>query len=247
VIRFFITVLVAVMFHLPARADVPRPVVEVFVSGAPDTLRAMSLRIRSIALRLPVTVNVREQAQIDLHKIVQPSPASEPNDQPKPFVRVWLDLSQPTRAFLFIEDTQHDRFLVRAVPNSSGDDELMRESLATVIESAVDALSEGAQLSLARDEAAKEIEAQTRVTVAPPSPITKPSAPAPLKVEPSKSTPKVSRYSLHAALHYRGDAVASDTTLRNGAQLALWGAGLRRPSFDLLLGLTGHTTPCPCG
>ncbi|HEY6879465.1 MAG TPA: hypothetical protein VI299_15670 [Polyangiales bacterium] len=202
----------------------------------------MSSRIRSLALRLPVAVQWTSQDKIEVEAIVAPRSPREASGKSPSFMRVWLDLNQASRGILFIQDTTQDRFLVRVVPHRGGDQELMRESLATVVETAVEAMLAGAQIGLTREDAVREIEAQTGSTVMleVPTPLP-PTVVAPVVTEQPKSgSARPPLPLLEAALAYRGDALAVGPSISHGLELALWWRAFVGRSLDLTWGVLGR-------
>lgn len=238
-----VTLLLSLCASLRAQ-DVVRPQVQVAASGSSQTLTAMAGRISALEARLPIFIRWSELARIDVRDIVASPPTTQ--QTPRVLARVWLDLSHPERAVLFMTNARQDRFLVRVVPASGGDGELTRETLATVVESAIDALLAGAQIGLERAAAVREIEAQTGETipapVSPPVVVVAAAKPVPEpqpKILPAPTHPKI----LTLSAQYRGDALDDGPSLRHGVQLALSCRGFFKPSFDLLLAVTGHYFP----
>ena len=219
--------------------DEPRPAVEVVASGGAAVLEAMADRIRALESRFPIVVRWSAAAVIDVREIVAPRAAGE-----AVLTRVWLDMSDPERAMLFIANAGHDRFLVRVVPAGDGYGELTRESLATVVESAIDALLAGGQIGVDRSAALRELQAQTGAPVAAEAP--EPAAPIAAEPGPvSAPAPEgpQSRRPWLLATHYRADAIAGGPSVRHGAQLALsYAADLGYP-VDLLLMVTTQLAP----
>jgi hypothetical protein len=229
----------------PAAEGAPHTI-EVVAAGAPATLAAMAERIRSLESHLPVAVRWTERPAIDVREIVaQPNAqARAPQDQ-EVFARVWLDLSHSERAVLFISNARQDRILVRVMPASGGYGELTRESLATVVESAIDALLAGGQIGVERSAAVREIETQTGtrvITEVPPTPkVVVAPEPEPVQVlPPTSSAPHASGM---VSAQYRGDAIASGLSTKHGLQLALSWTGFFEPALDLLLAVTGMYFP----
>jgi hypothetical protein len=71
--------------------------------------------------------------------------------------KIWLDVTRRERALLYIENTREDRFLLRTVPLEDGYDELARESLSNIVESAIDVLLAGGELGVTREEAEEQV------------------------------------------------------------------------------------------
>ena len=220
------------------------PVVEVVASGGPEILAAMAERVRSLEARYAVRVRWSEAGALDPREIVAPHAADAAL-----LTRVWLDLSDPRRALLFIANAGHDRFLVRVVPAQDGYGELTRESLATIVESAVEALLAGGQIGVDRSAALRELAAQSgqpptaeHVPAQAPPSDPRPPAPEPERAEPERAAgTAVEPWSI--ALCYRGDAVADGPRLRHGAQLALSYAVDVGVAVDLLVLVTAQLAP----
>jgi hypothetical protein len=131
--------------------------------------------------------------------------------------RVWIDVSGAERAVIYVANTASDRFLVRFVPVTAGYDEIARESLAHIVESATDALLSGAEIGVAREDAARTVERETGVQL-------------------DVGAPRGPRASI--ALSYRLDAVADGPLLRHGPELAAAIGVLGGPEIDLLVWLS---------
>ena len=225
---------------LAAQAPDARPIVEIVAAGGPEILAAMAERARSLPSRFAVSLRWRETEALDPRDVVAPRAAD-----PAVLTRVWLDLRDPARAVLFIANAAHDRFLVRVVPARDGYGELTRESLATIVESAIDALLAGGQIGVERSAALRELSAQG----APPAAEAdrQPSVAAPTVVpaapvepasrdEPGRGLPVAAdARPWLLALHYRGDAVDGGPRLRHGGQLALSHAFDLGHAVDLLV------------
>lgn len=225
----------------PLYAQDARPTVEVVAAGPSAVLSALSERIRALEARFAVSVRWTAVSAIDVREVVAPRAADD-----GVFARVWLDLGAPERAVLFIANAGHDRLLVRVVPSADDYGELTRESLATVVESAIDALLAGGQIGVERGAALHELETQTGTRVAPiataPTAEAAPAVPArePAVVAPRGRTPA---RPLLLALQYRGDAVDGGPALRHGVQLAASYALDARAELSPLLLLSVEYAP----
>jgi len=237
-----------VLMRLPhgtlSAQDAPRPVVEVVASGEPGLLAAMAERIGSLQARFSIALRWSVVPAIDIREVVAPRAAGE-----AVLTRVWLDLSDSQRAMLFIANAGHDRFLVRVVPVGDGYGELTRESLATVVESAVDALLAGGQIGVDRSAALRELAAQTGSGPAAEAmePEPDPATPQPGRASAASSTSasaaSASRGPWLLATHYRADAIADGPSLRHGAQLALSYAADVGAPVDLLWMVSAQLAP----
>ena len=239
---------VVAALHATARAQAPeRAVIDVAAVGARETLEAIADRVRALETRFSVSVRFGAVDAIDARAILAPRASGEPA-----FARVWLDLSNPERAVLFIANAGHDRFLVRVLPVTDGYGELTRESLATVVESTVDALLAGGQIGVDRAAAERELaaaqvalEAEREPPRAPPAPQPEPEArdvEADVEAE-GASVPRPTSLLLGAG--YRLDAVdVGPTALRHGAQLGVaWAPASFETPLGLLLALSAQYFP----
>jgi hypothetical protein len=155
----------------PATAADELHVVRFVVSGDPDAVGSVEPVVRELLSRLPVTLDWLRVAEIDAREVVE-----YPSSRSAFTVRVWMDLSDRTRARVYIARGDNQRFVLRSIPLRNGYDEVAREALAHVVETAVDAFLSGSNVGMTRDLALREIEGDRRVddrpapSVSPPSP-----------------------------------------------------------------------------
>jgi hypothetical protein len=161
---------------------------------------------------------------------------------PSLLARVWLDVRGSDRAVLYIADTTHDRFLLRVVPLESGYDEVARESLGNIVESAIDALLAGADFGVSR----QALAAQVQEEIGPADSDPPPEAPAREPEEPRAPRRRVeppSAWLSSALAGYRVEFTRSTALVRHGPELAaiLW----QRPDrFGPFLGVfAGYRVP----
>lgn len=138
-----------------AAADGERRAVEVVATGEPRATSAVEALVRELSKRLPVVIVWVEAPRIDLHDVV----ARRVTD-PAVIARVWVDLSDPDAAHLFVADAASDHFLVRTVPAEEGHIEVEHEAVAQIIGFAVEAILDGAEIGVTRDVAVRQILAQ---------------------------------------------------------------------------------------
>lgn len=124
------------------------------------------------------------------HEILSPSPApSAPGLEPAIAVSVWIDLSAPAEARLYLKDARGDRFVVRRLLLPRGVDEIAREAIGHIVRSATLGVLAGSTPALTREEARAALEAP------PPAEPLPSSAPAaerrrPPPPEPPAPTPR---------------------------------------------------------
>jgi hypothetical protein len=223
-------------------APSPQAVVEVAAAGDPAVTTSMAERVRALGTRLGVSTHWQTRSGIDARDVL-----SDKHVDAGILARVWLDLSDPKRAVLYVANATHDRFLVRVVPANGGYGELTQESLTTIVESVIDALVAGGQIGVDRAEATRKIEEDVGVRVEPPPPATlaptlagPAAAAAPLRDEGATASPPPRRPGVVVDAAYRVDVVANGPSIRQGPQVALSFTRHLTPGVDLLVWFGGH-------
>jgi hypothetical protein len=113
-------------------------------------MRAVS---EELLARLGVEATITVAADVDPAEVITPRPSAEPR-----VARAWIDLSRPDRATLYLVDREWERVLVRHLRRTPGHDELAREAIGHILETAVDALLHGARIGVVREDAQNELE-----------------------------------------------------------------------------------------
>jgi hypothetical protein len=209
----------------PAAACADPPVVEIRAAADEATLEGMAARVRALEGRLDVSVRWIAPASIDVRD------ALAAGAREGLFARVWLDMSDPDRAILFLANERHDSFLVRFLP-VHGYGELAQESLTTVVETAIEALLAGGDIGIDRAAAVRELDARLPSIERAPIEV----EPAPPAIEtplPPLAAPR--RLASAITLAYRADVISEEPAVRHGAELALSWTGFFDPSLDLLV------------
>ena len=126
---------------------------------------------------------------------------ASPDEAASIVARVYIDFTAPDHAALFLIDPGRGRIHVRRVMLDHGFDAVARESTLFVIEQSIDAILEGREIGVSREEY------QRSVVPPPPAPTvpTAPSAPA----SPSAASPAASGTQLLLVGGYDGVALAS--------------------------------------
>jgi hypothetical protein len=214
--------------------------VEVAAAGDPAITSSMAERVRAVGSRLHVSTRWERRARIDARDVL-----ADQSADPSVLARVWLDLSDAGRAVLYIANATHDRFLVRVVPVSDAYGELTQESLTTIVESVIDALIQGGQIGVNREEATRRIEEDVGAPVehaAPPPAAPEPVPPARTPSAPRDRGPTAPPSTPWSAvdLSYRLDVVSSGPSLRHGPQVSVSWTGFLSRSIDVLVWFGGH-------
>jgi hypothetical protein len=217
--------------------------VVVAAAGDPATTSSMAQRVRAVGSRLHVATRWEQRARIDARDVLSDKGVDE-----GVLARVWLDLSAPERAVLYVANASHDRFLVRVVPVSDGYGELTQESLTTIVESVIDALVAGGQIGVNREEAARKIEEDVGAPVdhaapvlAASPPVTEPRAPPPPRDEGPNKPPSTPWSAIDVS--YRLDVVSDGPSLRHGPQISMTFTGFFKGSIDAMIWFGGHYSP----
>jgi hypothetical protein len=125
--------------------------VDVVIAAERADAAAMEDSARELLKRLDVDVRIARVDHVELHDVVTPV------DEPSPaFAHVWVDIASPDRAALYLAEGHWDRIFIRLVPKS-GSDAIVREELAHILESVVEALLAGAHVGMVRAEAQSEL------------------------------------------------------------------------------------------
>jgi hypothetical protein len=157
------------------RAPVPTEdkVVSVVVSGDRSTTAGVEVVVRELVARLPVALEWSQASGIDPGQVL-----AERAPDARVVARAWMDLSDPKRARIYVANASSGRFLVRVVPLRDGYDEVAREVLGHIIESAVDAFLAGRDVGVTREMAEREVghAPDSAPPLVPPSPPPRPKA-----------------------------------------------------------------------
>ncbi len=201
-----------------SRADDPPRVIVVV---APDDDRLAGV----------VGERVREaHATPELQRVDAIDPAvliSPPRDLPRALAHVWIDFTHADRAVLLLLDERMDRGLLRYASRAQGD-EIAREELGHVLETAIEGLMEGATIGVARAELFGEEGPRPRREPRRLPARARSSGPPP-PTPPSASSWRVRSSALYAVDFFgastasHGPGLALDVTRPFGA----WSAGLR--------------------
>jgi hypothetical protein len=203
----------------PAAAPTPAPAREVVLEIAAEDARdgdALAQVARELLGRLGVGVRAALVSRVELAAVVaSPPPGTVPDAH---LARVWIDWRTPGRATLYLLDARRDRVLVRQVERPAGGEELAREELGHILETACEGLLAGGEVG------------EPRAGMAP---LLAPPAPAP----PAAGAPAAGgegRSRLSAAVLYEAAALAPEAPLTHGPEASLFldvrpGAARARP------------------
>lgn len=216
-----------------ARADSARPPVEVVIAAAPGVEAELTPVIAELLGRLQVDLQLRREATIDPSAVVTPPPAPS-----AALARVFIDATRSDVAVLYLVDSAWERMLVRRLALERGLDEVAREQLAHVVESAIQSLVGGGHIGVTRAEAASELGLALPAAVEEPrgdaGPLpAKPSTPptSPPLVARHRAVPRARTLDARVGLGW-GLAPWTPQTLVQGPQLKV-AVGWRRARLSL--------------
>ena len=202
-----------VAFARPAEAK-PRPVVQVFIAAAPAERTALAQVIRELLEPLAVDVQIAAAARIEQNRV-----ASAPDNASGEAAIAFVDALEPGRSTLYLVDPKRDRVYVRSVRRSRHGEELAREELGHILETAVEGLLVGETIGVPR---------RTAFPTEAPKPTPRPPAWQP---------------SLELGLLYEAEYLSHQVLLTHGPLLA-GGLGLNRGRWRVgLLGTAQYRQP----
>jgi hypothetical protein len=132
----------------------------VIVAAEPDA-RAMRAVVDELMTRLRVDATVTFANTLMPDEVITPRRGAEAR-----LARAWVDLSKPERGTIYLVDRDWTRVLVRHVPTMAGHEEMAREAIGHILETAVDALAHGARIGIANEQTPADATPGSRV--APP-------------------------------------------------------------------------------
>jgi hypothetical protein len=145
-----VTALAVAMLIAPSSFAQPSGVNAVDVAIAADDEadgQAMKAVVTELIARLHLAATVTFVSSVDQANVIAPQASVEPR-----VARAWIDLSEPERATLYLVDRNWERILIRHVQKTQSHDELAREAIGHILETAVDALAHGGTIGVAPDE-----------------------------------------------------------------------------------------------
>jgi len=206
--------------------------VRVVVAGDQATTEALHDQLARLLAERQVHLEWSRTEAILTDEVLAPS-----TEETLLLARIWLDLKSEQRALLYVKAPKHDRYLVRALPLENGYDELCRESLANIVESAVDVLLQGGEFGVSRQEAVSDVKRQQQLGVVPPPSTPKPQDKPPMPPPAAAQGPKGPKISLFLAA--RLDTLDGTDAARMGPELGLFISGTQRPGWSWLAWIQG--------
>jgi hypothetical protein len=148
-------------------------VVQIVATGAPGTTSALEQLVRELVSELPIELEWSVSRAIDPRQVL----ARRTGDR-SALVRAWVDLSDQTRAKIYVANGESERFIVRFVPEPNGYDAVAREALGQILESSIAAFVAHADAGISHEDAVREV-AQENSELLVEDPRERPPAPPP--------------------------------------------------------------------
>jgi hypothetical protein len=143
----------------------PASVVEIVATGEPRTTEALDQLVRELVAPLRVELEWSNTPTIDPRQVL-----ARRADDERVLVRAWVDLSDDSRAKIYVANGGSERFIVRFVPEPNGYDAVAREALGQILESSIAAFVASNDAGIPRADAVREVAHEARVAVdEPPS------------------------------------------------------------------------------
>jgi hypothetical protein len=134
----------AVALARPADAK-PQPIVQVFIAAAPAEQRALEQVIRELLDPLDVELRFTARARIDRRRV---DAAADSHSGEAAFA--FIDALEAGRSTVYLVDPARDRVYVRSVPRPVHGEELAREELGHILETALEGLLVGETIGVPR-------------------------------------------------------------------------------------------------
>jgi hypothetical protein len=168
--------------------------VELLIGSTSNEANLLEASIREMLTAKHLAVLTKRTTVVtaqDLAAAIAPPEESTPS-----VARVLLDFTAPEQATLFLIDPRRGRVFVRRMPLAHGLDAVARASARFVVEQSIDAILEGRDIGVSREEFQRSILPRPTVSEAPPPPAV--AAPAPAPPAPAPQAP--ARTQIHLSL-----------------------------------------------
>jgi hypothetical protein len=128
------------------------PVAEVGIHGTAQETGALG-NILTDLLAHRASLRLRRADRIDATEVIRPAPRSPAGSDV--VARAWIDLGDAGQVTLYVVDRGWERILVRHIDRGNAPSEVVLESTARIVATAVEALLTGAQIGVVREELAR--------------------------------------------------------------------------------------------
>jgi len=194
-ITFFV---IGARIALAAPSEGPRRSVDVIIGATANEIQLLEPPLREMLAAKGLAVATTRKAAVTAQDVA--AAIAPPSEATPPVARVLLDFTAPGQGTLFLIDPRRGRVHVRRMALAHGLDAVARASIRFVVEQSIDAILEGREIGVSREEFQRSI-------AAPPPPPAPPPAPVPGPPTAPPPPPAESRLSLAAG--YEGVALGS--------------------------------------
>jgi hypothetical protein len=211
--------------------------VELIVGATAGEARALEPSVREMLAGKGLTVVTTRKAAVTAQDVA--AAIAPPAEETPSVARVLLDFTAPGQATLFLIDPRRGRVYVRRMVLARGLDAVARASVRLVIEQSVDAILEGREIGVSREEFQRNV---LPPASAPPPPPAGPLPPPPARAHPlllsagyegvamgSGTYEHAAKIELRLPRLHVGAAArvgAPLTIAANGVEARLWAAGV---------------------
>jgi len=194
----------------------PRRTVQIFLAADPEERAALEPLLRELIAPLGVTLTFGRLRRVEAEHVAAPDAGAGHA------AVVFIDAHESRRATLYLVDPRHDRVYVRSVPRPHGGEELAREELAHILETALEGLLGGETIGVPRS---------TAFPKSRPAPATPPAPAPPPGPELEFGLLYEAQYLSHEVLLTHGPVLAAGLGLeRKRLRFGLWAtAQYRQP------------------
>jgi hypothetical protein len=151
--------------------------VELIIGATANEVERLEPSIREMLVAKSLKVVTTRKAAVTAHDVA--AAIAPPTEAAPSLARVLLDFTAPGQATLFLIDPHRGRVYVRRMPLSHGLDAVARAGVRFVVEQSVDAILEGRDIGVSREEFQRSIQpappVAPAVVAAPPRPTPAPS------------------------------------------------------------------------
>jgi hypothetical protein len=164
---------------LAAEPDIrpARRQVELIIGAGPNDTQLLEPAMRDMLVKKGLAVDTTRKAVVTAQDVA--AAIAPPKEAAPSVARVLLDFTTPGQGTLFLIDPRRGRVYVRRMALAHGLDAVARASVRFVVEQSIDAILEGREIGVSREEFQRSALPPPPVAEAPPAPPVPGAAPAP--------------------------------------------------------------------
>jgi hypothetical protein len=177
--------------HVPAHRRV-----DLIIGAAANVSELLEPSIRDLLLRKGLEVVTAQKTVVTAQDVA--AAIAPPKEATASLARVLLDFTVPGQGTLFLIDPRRGRVYVRRMALPHGWDAVARASVELVVEQSIDAILEGREIGVSREEFQRTVLPPPTVAEAPSTPAAPPAAPVPASAPAPASAPSPTQLLLEA-------------------------------------------------